>query len=537
MVCVALSSTSRASEDSEVESVSIVPGVSILGVLGHLNYEPWFALAEYVDNAIQSASKSYAHIVQLEPSYRLRVDITYEREHGGRIVIADNAGGIAHQDFPRAFKAAEVPPDRSGLSEFGMGMKSASIWFARNWRVVTTSIGDPTEYSIEFDMDAVLRDQVESLQVTTRPAETNAHYTRIELWQLNQFLPGRTLGKVREHLREIYRGFLRDDRLILTVAGQNMEYDEPLILRAPDVRSESNSAISKEPKEWRKQMDFAFDNGVHVKGWCAIRAEGRTSGNGLSLFRRGRVIVGSGESPYRPARIYGAGNSYRSQRLFGELEITGLPVSHTKDGFQWHGNEEDFEEKLRELLDAEPLPLLKQAEHYRARQASKQEQKRIREATENTAEVVERELPSALPDVIDGSSVELAPPPEADAEGRPVDIEREFSFTHQDRTWTLRMTASSRPNESRWLVRQVEVEAATGDVTAHVVLNTAHPFLKQFALGSTDAIEAVFRVAVAMVVSESILNSAGDGEVAATFMRQVETLLSGALAKRLRSEA
>ncbi len=522
-----------------VESVSIVPGVSILGVLGHLNYEPWFALAEYVDNAIQSAAKSYAQIVRLEPGYRLRVDISYDRDDGGRIVIADNAGGIAHEDFPRAFKAAEVPPDRSGLSEFGMGMKSASIWFARNWRVVTTSIGDPTEYSIEFDMDAVLRDQVDSLQVTTVPADADAHYTRIELWNLNQFLPGRTLGKVRDHLREIYRGFLRDDRVILTVAGQLMEYEEPRILKAADVRSESNEAISKDPQEWRKQVDFVFGDDIRVKGWAAIRAEGRTSGNGLSLFRRGRVIVGSGESPYRPARIYGAGNSYRSQRLFGELEITGLPVSHTKDGFQWHGREEDFEEKLRELLDADPLPLLKQAEHFRARQASKQEQKRIQEATENTADVVERELPSALPDVIEGVSHEAPSVSDgpANSSDRIADIEREFSFTHQSRIWTLKLTASSRPGEARWLVRHVEVDPPTGNVTAHIALNTAHPFLKQFALGSTDAIEAVFRMAVAMVVSESILNSAGDGEVAGTFMRQVETLLSGALSKRLRSDA
>ncbi|MGW8564761.1 ATP-binding protein [Isoptericola sp. NPDC055881] len=519
-----------------VESISIVPGVSILGVLGHLNYEPWFALAEYVDNAIQSAETSHPQIVQLEPAYRLNVDISYERHDGGRIVIVDNAGGIAYEDFPRAFKAAEVPPDRSGLSEFGMGMKSASIWFARNWRVVTTSIGDHTEYSIEFDMDTVLRDRVDNLQVTTSAVDADLHYTRIELWNLNQFLPGRTLGKVRDHLREIYRGFLKDDRVVLTVAGQAMEYEEPSILKASDVRSESNEAISKEPQDWRKQVDFVFGDDIRVKGWAAIRAEGRTSGNGLSLFRRGRVIVGSGESPYRPARIYGAGNSYRSQRLFGELEITGLPVSHTKDGFQWHGREEDFEEKLRESLDAEPLPLLKQAEHFRARQASKQEQKRIRDATKNTADVVERELPSALPDVIEGVPHEARPDGPLDSRNPVPDIEREFSFTHQSRIWTLKLVASSRPGETRWLVRHVEVDAPTGTVTAQIALNTAHPFLRQFALGSTDAIEAVFRMAVAMVVSESILNSAGDGEVAGTFMRQVEALLSDALSKRLRSD-
>lgn len=120
---VAPNSNGGSASAPTIESVSILPGVSILGVLGHLNYDPWFALAEYVDNAIQSASKSYAQIVRLEPEYHLRVDISYERDHGGRIVITDNAGGIAHQDFSRAFKAAEVPPDRSGLSEFGMGAR------------------------------------------------------------------------------------------------------------------------------------------------------------------------------------------------------------------------------------------------------------------------------------------------------------------------------------------------------------------------------------------------------------------------------
>lgn len=55
--------------------------------------------------------------------------------------------------------------------------------------------------------------------MTTVPADADAHYTRIEVWNLNQSLRGRTMGKVRDHLREIYRGFLRDDRVILTVAG------------------------------------------------------------------------------------------------------------------------------------------------------------------------------------------------------------------------------------------------------------------------------------------------------------------------------
>lgn len=523
-------------QDSMETAVSIVPDVSILGVLSNLNYEPWYALAEYVDNAIQSASRSRAEILEVESDYQLQVDVTYDEREGGRVTVLDNAGGIARNEFHRAFKAAEVPPDRTGLSEFGMGMKSASIWFAKNWRVITTSIGDPNVYTVEFDMTAVLRDKVERLNVTRTEGPSEGHFTRIELWNLNQFLRGRTLGKVRDHLREIYRVFLREDSLLLTVAGQNMEFVEPDVLRASDYRASSES-ISEVVREWRKSVDFQLESGVKIKGWAAIRAEGKTGGNGLSLFRRKRVIIGTGDTPYRPSRIYGQGNSYRSQRLFGELEIDGLPVSHTKDGFQWQGLEEEFHEKLRELLDAEPLPLLKQAEHYRARQASRAEQKRIREATENSAEAAQHSIPPVLSQVVD--EVAKAAPIEPDAAAPKAlahEISQKFSFTHDDRAWTVTITAGSRHSEKSWLVRQVDVEGGTGNVSAQLLLNTGHPFLKQFALGSSDALEAVFRVAIAMVVSESLQTTAGDGESAAKFMRTVDALLSAALSKRLRSE-
>lgn len=519
------------------DSVDIVPGVGILGLFGHLNYEPWFALAEYVDNALQSVAESLAGLQRIDPEYRLRVDIAYERENGGRIVIDDNAGGISRADFGRAFKAAELPLDRSGLSEFGMGMKSASIWFAKNWRVVTTSIGDPHVYTVEFDMATVLSDKVERLIVRSETALSDDHYTRIELWNLNQFLNGRTLGKVRDHLREIYRAFLQDDRLVLTVAGQNMEYEKPDVLTAPDFRAGDVVGVSDESVEWRKDFSFRLDDGVQIAGWAAIRAEGKTSGNGLSLFRRGRVIVGTSDAPYRPSRVFGQSNSYRSQRLFGELAVEGLPVSHTKDGFQWHGREEEFEEELREILDAEPRPLLKQAEGYRARQATRVEQKRIQQAAENTVEVSEKTIPGVLDKVTEPTAVPSEPVMRENTDAtEQLDFSREFSFEHNRVAWSITISATSRVAEPRWLLRQVEAEPGNRTIRAVLTLNTAHPFLSQFALGSTDALEAVFRLAVALVISESLMASAGDAEAAATFLRQVDTLLGAALSKRLRSD-
>ena len=46
--------TSAGSTAHVGDRINIRPGVSILSVLRHLNYQPWFAMAEFVDNSLQS---------------------------------------------------------------------------------------------------------------------------------------------------------------------------------------------------------------------------------------------------------------------------------------------------------------------------------------------------------------------------------------------------------------------------------------------------------------------------------------------------
>src|SRR5437899_4558278 len=102
---------------SNTESVSIRPGVRVLSVLRHLNYKPWFALAEFVDNALQSYLDHRRDLQRVEgKKFRLRVSIKIESDEGGRITVRDNAAGIHKADYARAFRAAEVPPNSTGLS-------------------------------------------------------------------------------------------------------------------------------------------------------------------------------------------------------------------------------------------------------------------------------------------------------------------------------------------------------------------------------------------------------------------------------------
>src|SRR5581483_9496703 len=132
------------------EHVSIRPGVSILSVLRHLNYRPWYAMAEFVDNSLQSFL-SYSEELRAVGTTAVTVEIERD-DDGGRLIIRDNAAGIHADDYARAFRPAEIPPDRSGLAEFGMGLKSASCWFAPRWTVRTSALGETVERTVTFDI-------------------------------------------------------------------------------------------------------------------------------------------------------------------------------------------------------------------------------------------------------------------------------------------------------------------------------------------------------------------------------------------------
>ena len=136
----------------------------MLAVLRHLNYKAWFAIAEFIDNALQSYLANKARLEDLHGGeFQLCVNVQIDRSEPGRILISDNAAGISLDDFPRAFRAAQVPNDRTGLSEFGMGMKSAACWFAQKWSVRTKAIGEYVERTIAFDIRDIVENKIESL--------------------------------------------------------------------------------------------------------------------------------------------------------------------------------------------------------------------------------------------------------------------------------------------------------------------------------------------------------------------------------------
>ncbi len=505
------------------QRVSIRPGPAVLSVLRHLNYKPWFALAEFVDNAVQSYNANQDALHALHgPNWRLRVSITIDNALPARISIRDNAAGIAAADFPRAFRPAVVPPDVSGLSEFGMGMKSAACWFSPRWQVRTKALGENMARTVRFDVARIVNDAIEELDIDDSPSRTDAHFTEIVLDDPHHVPVGRTVGKIKDHLTDIYRVFVRDGSLELRFNEESLVYEDPPILVAPNERDPSSGN-----RHWRKAIDFPLGGGQTVTGFAALRDPGNHARSGFALFRRGRLIEGSGEDGYRPPSIFGSAGSFRHLRLFGELHLEGFEVSHTKDGFRWDEDEEPFLQLLKEHLDTDDLPLLRQADAFRALASKRDRGKVAAEALARTGDVMQSALPETLPKVADAAPIEtssetLAP--------QPMLAERELRFDFRGQQWIVNIVLSDDPTEGDWLTIS-DRGATDGRIeTLEIRIAMAHPFMVAFAQTRTDEVEAMIRVGAAMALSEKLARRSGV-KFAGTVRRNFNEILREALSK------
>lgn len=516
------SSSNKSSAGNVVKTVDIRPGVSVLAVLRHLNYRPWFALGEFVDNAVESFVKHRDALANVLPEDKLTVRIEVETNSPARISIRDNAAGIFESDYHRAFRPAAIPPDRSGLAEFGMGMKSAACWFAPRWTVRTSALGEPVSRTIRFDIEKIVRDDIAELSIKEESEKPGNHYTEVVLEDIFRPPVGRTIAKLKEHLTDIYRAFIREGLLELTFNGDPLVYKEPKVLKAPYYRDKTGPEIV-----WRKDIEFDFGVGLSVHGFAAIRETANTAKAGFALFRRGRVIQGSGDEGYRPAFVFGRSNSYRFQRVFGELHLDGFDVSHTKDGFRWDENEQPFLELLRDHLDSADLPLLKQAEGHRAREPRGQVASAARNAVTNTTQALERKLPEVLPVVAAAALVET---PSKEAPPQPTLAKRRFDLTFRDKIWSINVELTDDASEGQWLA--VSDTHATKSIPRRldIRLSMAHPFMIRFGQNDPEGVEALLRVAAAIALAEVLARDAGV-RTAGTVRRNVNDILRDALSE------
>ena len=386
-----------------IKSINIRPPVGILSKLRAFPFKQSNALGEFVDNSIQSFVDNEAEIKSIDgQDAKLEVSIWYNTVDN-TLTIEDNAGGISEDNYERAFLAGEGPPETDGLSEFGLGMKVAACWFASDWTVETTALGESEKRVVHWDMTQLSED----IPVETFDIDPNEHFTKITLRNLHKSIRGGAYASIRRNLASFYCSFLQNKRLKLICLGEVLSVPVTEILYAPH-----RDALNEPSQEWKMPIEFALQTGLSVSGFAALRQVGDTGGAGFSLFRRGRLIV----DKYRPHEIFGYPNSKVSQRLFGDLHLEGVEVSFTKNEFNWDEIEHTaFLEELKIALENGTLPLLYQARgNYKE---IRQEPPSPEPDPEPIPPIEPTPLPEPDPEPI--PPIEPTPPPEPDPEPIP----------------------------------------------------------------------------------------------------------------------
>lgn len=484
------------------DALDIRPGVGVLELFPHMSYQPWYALGEFVDNAIASYQEDYERLRKAEgDDYRLKVHIGYHREVPARIEIRDNAGGIPTRHYARAFQTARLPEERgdNALRQFGVGMKSAVCWFAKQWSVRTTALGEDVERTVTFNVPEIVAAGTESLDPVEEPVAPETHYTVLELTALNREPQGRTLGKIKSHLASMYRGFTSTGELELIFDGERLVYEPPDILESPP-----HDEPEAEPRTWQIPIDFKTEDGVIASGFAAIRAKGSTREAGFALFKDRRLIVGSDDDTYRPEEIFGSSNSFRYQRIFGELQLSGVPLTHSKDAFQWDDREDVFISALEESLRAGERDLLTQAENHRARRAEHETIEAAQAAVERTASELEEAAGAILERHLAEDVEAAADEPDGDHTDDVADYRRDFTISFAEQVWNVQLTVDNDPAVRDW-IRLSDTSWKDPSLRPREVridLNLAHPFLRRFGSARGAEFEVVVRLGAALMLAE-----------------------------------
>ena len=324
-------------------SIEIRPDSGVYGTFRRISYRPWSAIAEFIDNSTQNYYEHKDEIGNFTNRVpNLEIDIVHD-PRAKTLTIIDNANGMNWEELERAIQLNKPPTNTTGRSEFGMGLKMAACWFGSRWRVVTKRLGENMEYDALVDVQRLEVDKPDAIVVRQRMGlEPSEHYTRIEIEDLYRTFRGRTLPSIKENIASMYRRDIDSGSIAIRWNGEPFEWDKDPVFE--------ETTPGGDHIRWEKEVRFQVGT-RKVEGKVQIRRRGEARRAGLHLFRRGRLVVGGPGQGYKPAEIFGAPNSFQSQRLVGELDLDHWPVTQTKDAFDWAGELENrFVDELKATL-------------------------------------------------------------------------------------------------------------------------------------------------------------------------------------------
>lgn len=505
----------------EIQELNIQPQAGVIGVFSRLNYKPWYAIAEFVDNSTQSF---YSHQQELFEANIIDVEVSINYDADNDILtIVDTAFGMEIDDFARAVKIDSPPENKTGRNEFGMGLKTAASWFGNIWSVRSTQLGSNHEYYTEINIPELRNNNINCVTIKRTSVDPSSHGTTIIIRDVTKKIGSpRTKSKITELLKSMYRRDLNSGLVHIIYDGEQLFFDE-------------YSCLSFRNREWRKELDFSFmfdGCNHHVTGFVGILANGGFGKAGFALFRRNRVVIGGEEFNYKPDKIFIQAQSTIAHKLFGELDLDDFPINQAKDGFVWDdGLEEEFVTHLKSHIK-EYIEIAKITNKDREKEeaTSKSVSDNVQNQVQDTIEHSFGKQSSNTEPSIFGMIQDT----EISEEHSALDLYKEYQAEQNNqpeivddkvRTYQIQMDGASKciisvrwtlGNSTTWIKVDTEEDGSKADIQ----LNINHPFFKPYSEKEDfKSVLEKFAIAFALAEIRAKRNANADGMISPNAFR------------------
>lgn len=295
------------------ELIDITPHKSIMCKISQTGYSIQEAISELIDNSIDARLENEKIVINLE----------IDDKH---ILISDTGKGM-NKNVAKDSIRLGYSSKKEKLGEFGLGLKTATSFLGEEFVLKTKQKDSNEEYIIKYNEEEWLKSgDWFKFPFMIEEKNNDLHGTIVEVSKLKVDITNELLEKIKEELGRRFAPFILNNEIHLYFNGEECSVPKPDIIE--DSKKDIYLKIGKST----------------VKGWWAYQLAGyNKSYYGFNTFRRGRLVTVFDK--------IGLTNNQQIKQIIGELEITGVNITHDKKGWVKTSEEyKEIEEKLREYF-------------------------------------------------------------------------------------------------------------------------------------------------------------------------------------------
>ena len=352
------------------------PDPRILPMLGEINLDPWQALAELIDNAVDG----FLTAEKGNESRQVVVNLPTSDVPNAQVMVRDNGPGMSPEVLERAVRAGWSGSTSPGtLGMFGMGFNIATARLGTVTTVWTATEDDVEWHGLQVDFAELARQRHYRTAHLTRPkVESEEHGTEVTVTQLKPeqrawLSKPANRSRLRQRLSEVYSAMLRPDgkpiHFELAINNRALLAKEHCVWSGErevvGPRGQTVPAMIVVDRElparpycmacWQwlpalsdgatcpacdEAADAVITRERRVHGWIGLQRYLSTSSFGIDFIRNGRKIeIGnkdlfdwSDESGIE--REYPIDDPRNRGRFVGEIHIDHCRVTYMKDRFE-----------------------------------------------------------------------------------------------------------------------------------------------------------------------------------------------------------